>query len=129
MACLEGFEPPTFWFVAKHSIRLSYKHITLSRQHNVLYHLFSVCQHFFENFPPYKSCVADTHYLCGRAPLNFKDKEGDLSMDERNIQNKQNEQNRKNDQNKKNNPNTQNNQNKKNEPNSQNRKDNKDERF
>ena len=23
LACLEGLEPPTFWFVAKHSIRLS----------------------------------------------------------------------------------------------------------
>ena len=29
LACLEGFEPPTFWFVAKHSIRLSYKHTSL----------------------------------------------------------------------------------------------------
>ena len=28
-ACLEGFEPPTFWFVAKHSIRLSYRHTFL----------------------------------------------------------------------------------------------------
>ena len=24
---LEGFEPPTFWFVAKHSIQLSYSRI------------------------------------------------------------------------------------------------------
>ena len=24
---LKGFEPPTFWFVAKHSIQLSYKRI------------------------------------------------------------------------------------------------------
>ncbi len=27
MARLEGLEPPTFWFVAKHSIQLSYKRI------------------------------------------------------------------------------------------------------
>ena len=27
MACPEGFEPATFWFVAKHSIRLSYRRI------------------------------------------------------------------------------------------------------
>ena len=27
LACLEGFEPPTYWFVASHSIQLSYKHI------------------------------------------------------------------------------------------------------
>ena len=26
---LEGFEPPTFWFVAKHSIQLSYSRISL----------------------------------------------------------------------------------------------------
>ena len=30
LACLEGFEPPTLWFVAKYSIQLSYKHILLS---------------------------------------------------------------------------------------------------
>ena len=35
-ACLEGFEPPTFWFVAKHSIRLSYRYMR-SNEHEILY--------------------------------------------------------------------------------------------
>ncbi len=29
MVRLKGFEPPTFWFVAKHSIQLSYSRIPL----------------------------------------------------------------------------------------------------
>ena len=28
MVRLEGFEPPTFWFVAKHSIQLSYSRMS-----------------------------------------------------------------------------------------------------
>ena len=36
VACLEGLEPPVSWFVAKHSIRLSYRH-TLFQQHEILY--------------------------------------------------------------------------------------------
>ncbi len=27
LACLEGLEPPTYWFVASHSIQLSYRHV------------------------------------------------------------------------------------------------------
>ena len=38
MACLEGFEPPTYWFVASHSIQLSYKHIVVSFTTLIFYH-------------------------------------------------------------------------------------------
>ncbi len=34
----EGFEPPTFWFVAKHSIRLSYERISLLSCLNIISH-------------------------------------------------------------------------------------------
>ena len=37
MACLKGFEPLTFWFVAKHSIRLSYRHMTFSQGAYIVY--------------------------------------------------------------------------------------------
>ena len=45
VACLEGFEPPTYWFVASHSIRLSYRHIV---SHNMIYYITnkSLCQAF-----------------------------------------------------------------------------------
>ena len=38
MACLKGFEPLTFWFVAKHSIRLSYRHTLLGHPSNEMYY-------------------------------------------------------------------------------------------
>ena len=42
-ACLKGFEPLTFWFVAKHSIRLSYRHSSLDNEDD--YTLFlRICQ-------------------------------------------------------------------------------------
>ena len=37
MACLKGFEPLTFWFVAKHSIRLSYRHMAFSQGAYIVY--------------------------------------------------------------------------------------------
>ena len=37
VACLKGFEPLTFWFVAKHSIRLSYRHMQLFFNAHILY--------------------------------------------------------------------------------------------
>ena len=41
----EGFEPPTFWFVAKHSIQLSYERIFLT---NNKYNTkkYALCQEF-----------------------------------------------------------------------------------
>ena len=44
---LKGFEPPTYWFVASHSIQLSYRHIV---SHNVIYYItpFRICQGFFQ---------------------------------------------------------------------------------
>ena len=47
MARLEGLEPPTFWFVAKHSIQLSYQRVwSIMSTHSLLtaqvsYHIFS----------------------------------------------------------------------------------------
>ena len=37
----KGLEPPTFWFVAKHSIQLSYQRICIFNA-NVYYHLLTV---------------------------------------------------------------------------------------
>ncbi len=42
VACLEGFEPPTYWFVASHSIQLSYKHMSLRLKYYST--LFKCCQ-------------------------------------------------------------------------------------
>ena len=45
MACLEGFEPPTYWFVASHSIQLSYRRVPLNVLYNITFRL--ICQYFF----------------------------------------------------------------------------------
>ena len=49
---LEGFEPPTFWFVAKHSIQLSYSRISLisCRQLSYISISISKMQALFLNF-------------------------------------------------------------------------------
>ena len=58
LACLEGFEPPTYWFVASHSIQLSYKHIVLTTIYilplfsPIVKAFFEICQfnHFYYHY-------------------------------------------------------------------------------
>lgn len=55
MVRLEGLEPPTYWFVASHSIQLSYSRILPSRQLKYNTTLFLEMQPLFSFFFP-KRC-------------------------------------------------------------------------
>ncbi len=48
VACLEGLEPPTYWFVASHSIQLSYRHIY--RTVSIIPRIMKFVKLFFEFF-------------------------------------------------------------------------------
>ena len=51
MACPEGLEPATFWFVAKHSIQLSYSRISPFPDDSIIIAQFQKeCKCFFDFF-------------------------------------------------------------------------------
>ena len=66
VACLEGFEPPTYWFVASHSIQLSYRHICLTTLF-IIAHLFAFVKGFFKKILKKSKKVA----LCSRQLFLF----------------------------------------------------------
>ena len=47
----KGLEPPTYWFVASHSIQLSYRRIQRFHQRSsIIAHTLSKCKSFFKKF-------------------------------------------------------------------------------
>ncbi len=47
----KGLEPPTYWFVASHSIQLSYRRmIHASTRSNIITYSFGKSKYFFQNF-------------------------------------------------------------------------------
>ena len=63
---LKGFEPPTYWFVASHSIQLSYRHICLTTLF-IIAHLFAFVKGFFKKILKKSKKVA----LCSRQLFLF----------------------------------------------------------
>ena len=51
MVRLEGLEPPTYWFVASHSIQLSYSRIPSIDSLIILAQQTAECKTFFPLFP------------------------------------------------------------------------------
>ena len=50
LTCARGFEPPTFWSVARRSIQLSYAHLTVNLAYSVYNFIANPinCQVFFD---------------------------------------------------------------------------------
>lgn len=62
----KGLEPPTYWFVASHSIQLSYRHICLTTLF-IIAHLFAFVKGFFKKILKKSKKVA----LCSRQLFLF----------------------------------------------------------
>ena len=43
----KGLEPPTYWFVASHSIQLSYRRIPRLTRLNIIARVLRKCKYFF----------------------------------------------------------------------------------
>ena len=52
MVRCEGLEPPTYWFVASHSIQLSYRRVPRSTRSSILAHPRQKCKGEFQIFMP-----------------------------------------------------------------------------
>ena len=46
----KGLEPLTYWFVASHSIQLSYRRVPRVQRSDIVTYNFEICKYFFKNF-------------------------------------------------------------------------------